>query len=289
MRIVLIGGAQRSGTTLVQTLIANSLPNAPLLPEAHILCDLLRVWKSAKANWSKTSRFYSSEEEAIRFFRATAALHIKDITVRYLGVEHLVLKNPSFNEVLPEIAEIIPAATVLICIRDPRDIVASFLRIGKRDAERQRITRYSRREVGFICRKINAAYQPLLEERSLSGRAIVRYEDVVADPVSALERLARETGLPLKPDRAHSLVWLEDEYRHKETWRTDLEGGPPVQDSIGSYRDLLSRDEQVEVYRSCRPLLDRFLYVTEKDESPAPSIYQRLRELLHRSHGKVEV
>ena len=40
MQLILIGGGQRSGTTLLQTLLANAL-GSPNLPEAHILSDIL--------------------------------------------------------------------------------------------------------------------------------------------------------------------------------------------------------------------------------------------------------
>ena len=57
MQLIIIGGAQRSGTTLLQTLLANAL-NAPLLPEAHILCDILAAYKRAKEFGHKTYFFY---------------------------------------------------------------------------------------------------------------------------------------------------------------------------------------------------------------------------------------
>jgi hypothetical protein len=47
MKLILIGGAQRSGTTLLQTLLANAI-DEPILPEAHILCDMLTSFKRAK-------------------------------------------------------------------------------------------------------------------------------------------------------------------------------------------------------------------------------------------------
>jgi MoxR-like ATPase len=40
MQLILVGGAQRSGTTLLQTLLVNAL-QSPNLPEAHILSDIL--------------------------------------------------------------------------------------------------------------------------------------------------------------------------------------------------------------------------------------------------------
>ena len=78
MKLVLIGGAQRSGTTLVQTLIANAL-NVSVLPEAHILSDILAGYKRAKALSNKTQRFYQTAEDLRAFFRLIALRHLDDI------------------------------------------------------------------------------------------------------------------------------------------------------------------------------------------------------------------
>jgi hypothetical protein len=283
MRIIVIGGSQRSGTTLVQTLIANALPNAPILPESHIVCDLLRAFKQSKAEWAKTSRIYETVDDAIRYFRAAINIHFGDIESRYGKVEHLVLKDPNFVGVLPEVAEVLPEAIRIICIRNPRDIVASFVKIGRRQAALRQRTRYSRRQILDICKKINAAYRPLLDGSAPRGCNLIHYEEIAANPAEALCRLASETGLPLKPAKPGELVWLTDEYRHQETWRTPLEGGPPTGESIGSFRSELTLIERVQVELACRSLLDRFDNdVSTEEPSAKKTIFQRVTKFLLR-------
>jgi hypothetical protein len=276
MRIIVIGGSQRSGTTLVQTLIANSLPNAPILPEAHIVCDLLRAFKRSKTEWAKTSRIYQTVDDAARFFRSAVESHIGDIKSRHGDIEHLVLKDPNFLGVLSELAEVLPEATRIVCVRDPRDIVASYVKIGRRQAMSQQRTRYSRRDLPSICKKINAAYQPLLDGSAPRNSYLVRYEEIAADAGETLRRLENETGLPLSARKPGELVWLEDEYRHQETWRTPLEGGPPTAESVGSYRSELSLMERVQVELLCRSLIDRFGY--REKMSGCPSLLRRIAQ-----------
>jgi hypothetical protein len=55
MHIVFIGGPQRSGTTLVQTLIANALGNSVVLPEAHTVYGLIETYKKGIAEWPKSN------------------------------------------------------------------------------------------------------------------------------------------------------------------------------------------------------------------------------------------
>lgn len=182
MRIVFVGGSQRSGTTLVQTLIANALPNVPILPEAHIICDLMGAFRHAKAAWSKTSLYYEDHESLARYFRSAVEAHVTDIERRYGKLEFLVLKDPSFIRFMPELTESFPDAAQIMCVRDPRDIVASYIKIGHRQRNKNRTTRYTKRRILPICRKINAAYQPLIDEPAQPGRILVRYEELVLRP-----------------------------------------------------------------------------------------------------------
>ena len=268
--LILVSGAQRSGTTLVQTLLANALENAPLLPESHILCDLVLAYKRAKHEWAKTSKFYRSEAELARFFQSAAEAHLDDVIACYGKVENLVLKDPNFAKVLSEIGELFPVTTRIVCIRDPRDIVASFLKIGLRQVELEMETRYTRRDIGFICKKITASYEPLSAAGILSDLILLHYEDLVGDPKGALYRVACETGLPLKLDGLEHAAWLDEKCRHQETWITELEGRGPTPQSVGSFRHYLTNKEIGKVENLCRELMDRFDY--EPAYVPSPEV-----------------
>jgi hypothetical protein len=158
-----------------------------------------------------------------------------------------------------------------MCVRDPRDIVASFIRIGERQVRLRQETRYSRREISFICKKINASYQTILNDDMPAGVTLVRYEDVVTDPASTLRHLADETGLPLEPAQLDSLTWLEGESRHQEAWQTELEGNPPTPRNVGAFRQLLSLKEKAQVQESCGPLIRKFRYMSEADGRATPT------------------
>ena len=93
MQLIIIGGAQRSGTTLLQTLLANAL-NAPLLPEAHILCDILAAYKRANEFGHKTYFFYQRKMNlaafSARFWNATFLISSRGVG----STSVLVLKDP---------------------------------------------------------------------------------------------------------------------------------------------------------------------------------------------------
>src|SRR5215210_11626 len=116
--LILIGGAQRSGTTLLQTLLANAL-NAPVLPEAHILCDVMASYKRAKDAPIKTRFYYNGDDKLLSFFRFCADRHVADLAEGIPG-SAMVLKDPNFVQFDDEAAAIFPEAIRIACLRDPR-------------------------------------------------------------------------------------------------------------------------------------------------------------------------
>lgn len=256
MKTVLIGGPQRSGTTLVQTLLANAL-NSPVLPEAHILYDIFAAYKRAKDVRTKTSFFYSSDDELLGLFRSFAVRFVTDVMHRLEPDSALVLKDPNFIQVLVEANAIFPEAVKILCVRDPRDIVASFLRIGQRQESKS--SKYARREVRKISEKVLSAYAPLLNPGEPDA-TVVRYEEIVCQPLERLQALSREAGLQFSYDRLESPTWVRVDARHDPAWVTELEGQEPSSASIGSFNTVMNASEIETVQEVCKPIMERFGY-----------------------------
>jgi hypothetical protein len=265
MQLILIGGAQRSGTTLLQTLLANAL-GSPNLPEAHILSDILAAYKRAKEFGNKTHVFYPTDDDLLSFFRSFAERHVVDIAAAATNPGVLVLKDPNFIQSLDEAAAIFPHAVRIVCMRDPRDIAASFVQIGQRQSA-TKPGKYERRDVLFISKKILASYQPLLPAMP-AGVVMVRYEDLASNPKASLEALGGETGLTLSLDRIEEAAWLDAPARHEAAWISELEGGRPSPASIGSFKRVLEGEEIAVVQRVCRPIMSQFAYTPTDDVEP---------------------
>jgi hypothetical protein len=264
MQLILIGGAQRSGTTLLQTLLANAL-DSQILPEAHILSDILASYKRAREFGKKTRFFYPANSDLQRFFQSFADRHIADVVDTAKPGKALVLKDPNFARVLDEAAVLFPQALRIVCLRDPRDIAASFVQIGQRQTG-AKPSKYEKRDIGFISQKILAAYRPLMDA-SQPDAFVVRYEELASDPKRSLEALARETGLKLSFDHIEHPVWLDAQARHDESWISELEGGKPSPASIGSFQRVLRGDEITVVQGICEPIMSRFGYAPIEDRA----------------------
>ena len=266
MQLVLIGGAQRSGTTLLQTLLANAL-ESPILPEAHILSDILAAYKRARKFGNKTGYFYATDDDLRAFFQSFAERHVADVVASAKSATILVLKDPNFIQVFDEAAALFPRSVRVVCMRDPRDIAASFVQIGQRQSGPEP-GRYAKRDISFISKKILASYQSLMQAMQPANAVVVRYEDMARHPRGSLQALGRDTGLELSLDRVEQPVWLDAEARHDASWITELEGARASPASIGSFKRVLSNDEVAVVQRICEPIMSRFGYTPIEDPAP---------------------
>jgi hypothetical protein len=257
MRLILIGGAQRSGTTLLQTLLASSL-ESPNLPEAHILCDIFTAYKRSKEFGNKTSYFYA-DDDLLAFFRAFAERHVSDIVASAKPGAALVLKDPNFIQVLQEAVALFPRSVRIVCLRDPRDIAASFVQIGQRHSA-TKPGKYERRDIKFISKKILASYLPIIQEPKPADVIFVRYEALASDPKACLKALARDAALELSLDGIDQPVWLDAQARHEASWITELEGAEASPSSIGSFKRVLTGDEVAMVQQICEPIMIQFGY-----------------------------
>jgi hypothetical protein len=261
--VIIIGGAQRSGTTLFQTLMANALPQSPVLSEDHILCDIIAAYNRAKVNWHKTSIYYETRDDLYKYFSKIALLHIDNLIARYQGSEYFVLKDPSFSKYLNEISEILPDSNLFLCVRDPRDIVASYIKIGIRDKKNSENNQYADRNISFICKRINQAYNTILKYKLPSRLIIVKYEDLVINTNALIRSLSKQAHLPLEIPDYNQMKWLDDHLRHTKTWITELERHSPSSENIGNYKMILSNQEKIQIEQECMLIFKMFEYRTD--------------------------
>ena len=204
--------------------------------------------------------FYATDDDLRAFFQSFAERHVADIVAKAKPSAVLVLKDPNFIQVLDEAEDLFPRSVRIVCMRDPRDIAASFVQIGQRQSAATKPGKYERRDINFISKKVLASYQPLLQRRSRPNAVMVRYEDDSQRPKGALEALARDTGLDLALDRIDRPVWLDAEARHEASWISELEGAEASPASIGSFKRVLNGEEIAMVQQICEPIMSQFGY-----------------------------
>ena len=133
MQLVLIGGAQRSGTTLLQTLLVNAL-SLPTCQKRTSSPTFSQPTNGPNKFGNKSHYFYATDHDLPPFFQSFAERHVADIVASAKPAATLVLKDPNFIHVLDEAEALFPRSARIVCMRDPRDIAASFVQIGQRQS-----------------------------------------------------------------------------------------------------------------------------------------------------------
>ena len=267
MQLVLIGGAQRSGTTLLQTLLANAL-DSPILPEAHILSDIFATYKRCQGIRQQDVLLLSDRRRPAVLLSVLCATphcgHRGRRKTRWRsGLEGSQLRSGAgrggrscFLSPYGLFACGIPATSQRPLCRSGR---------GRRATKPGK---YEKRDISFISKKILASYQPLMQASQPPKAVVVRYEDLASDPKEP-RALARDTGLKLSLDRIERPVWLDAQARHEASWITELEGGKASPASIGSFKRVLRGDEVAVVQSICEPIMSRFGYTPIEDRDGA--------------------
>ena len=204
-----IVGSGRCGTTLMRAVI-QARADVDVPPETHVLGALIRDYRRyARLPWTAVLRLvlgrleYHHEWEAFELslgsvyrdaanwppeernlaavlnsvYRAHAAAH-KPSATRWGD------KTPTNVECLAELRRVFPDMHVIHVVRDGRDVVASFLRLGQLDLERaaDRWLRAIRAARAFARRH---------QEHCLE----VRYETLVSEPADVIRDVCAFLGL----------------------------------------------------------------------------------------------
>lgn len=255
-RLVFVGGAPRTGTTLVQNML-DSHPEVLGGPEFHHLPDIVdlrrRLHESLDREWIDEFCTRERADELLRKLIEAFLLPLADRHERPILSE----KTPSNVKVFGALLELFPAARCVHVVRDPRAVVASMLKVGRRAREQgwdsPRFTKSTLEAIGEIRRSYGAG---LAAEAEHAGRVLhVRYEDVVTDPAGESRRMCEFLGLDWSDRMVHpgrfehvgaSPIVNEVWYREEEYQRD------PDPAELGKWRGRLSGWQEAAVTAAFR-------------------------------------
>lgn len=194
-QLVFVGGAPRSGTTLVQRLLgAHSRIYAG--PEFDYVPRIVLLRNSMAASVRQGRISAIVDEQAVDVTIRLFLERIFGAKVAKEGCDIFSEKTPSNLLVFDELLDIFPEAKFIFVLRDPRDIVASMKEVkGKYRSHGEREPPFCR-NVLLSAREINRYWSSGFNALKKSDRVkAVYYEDIIANPTVEAAKLCVLLGI----------------------------------------------------------------------------------------------
>jgi len=270
MSIFFVGGCQRAGTSTLHSLLCQDACVNPPLMEAKYLQTLVLSYHLGVADFDSRTRDYFDDPAALRRFHGeVVARFLEIVRARYSSCAHLCFKEPHLTMLFPDVASLVPDARFICIVRDPRDVIASLIRVGERlhaagvlDGMGQV---FHARQIDTMVAYFHNFYNPVLDGNAAAFRercAFVRYEDLVRDPDGILTVLRSFTGLPLA--RTNLAVSRPggnaSGNTYDDAWVTPLFGRGISASRVGGFREVLSEPEASRVLEGTAAFRELFGY-----------------------------
>lgn len=268
MTTIFISGSERSGTTLLQQIICQDPETNPLTREASYFRFLAEAFSFAKKDFEYDTRyFFDDKDDLISFHRSLLEQFLCRTRARFSNARYLVLKVPRLSACFPDLFELLPDALFLLSIRDPKDAIASMIRVGEKMAQKGiRHELYQKRDIRRLVAYFMMHYASVLENLDPAFRKhleIVRYEDLVLHPKEKLNQIRKFTGLQLSinPSKPLDTGVIDDgsRGRYNAWYPVNMNKGISTS-SVGKYKNILTQNEIDLVENLCKDFYKLFDY-----------------------------
>ncbi len=270
VKYLFVGGAQRTGTTMLQTLLCQHNETNEMLGEASYLRGLIQAYQLGKMAYTHETEDYFESEEAYRCFHSS-------IIEQFLALQFeqrpatkcMVLKEPHLTKHFPFLFELLPQAKFLIIMRDPRDAIGSMIRVGEKMKQRGEKHFFQQRNMEQLSEYYLSFYLPVFTEQNEQFRqqvCVIRYEDLVSGKPSVNDAIYQFSGLQLEQNTKSNDLELgkfdalkkADRY---QPWSTSKLGKTPNTSSVGRYKSVLTSSEIQRIEKGCAQIMSQYLYV----------------------------
>lgn len=256
-RLIFLGGAPRSGTTLLQNIL-DMHPDILGGPEFLHLPDIMqlrgKLRDSVARGW--IDLICSAEDVDGR---------IRDLVTGFLltfadrhGAKFLSEKTPENVLVFPRLVEVFPDSKFIHIVRDPRATVASLLEVGKKARRKGESPAPFARDVQAAIRHVHRCLASGFEAARVAPDKVhtVVYERLIRDPEAEGREICRFLGVAwtpemLRPGDKKHLGESAITVNSKEIWYdAQTYNSNPRADSLEKWRGTLAAHEKLMVARA---------------------------------------
>ncbi|MBL4666841.1 MAG: sulfotransferase [Sneathiella sp.] len=270
---IIVGGAMRTGTSLLQNVLSTSPSANDMMVECQYLTAQLSLYVKWRNNPERSlSDFFEDENDFEDYTKSLVVDYLKRTHKQQGNPEHLILKHPEMTPFFPLLAKFLPSARFIVALRDPKDVVASMLAVAERQEKMGRMSNMLQagRDMQKLTNLFMNFYRGLNRIPNQTPRklAYIKYETLVTEPESLFPALMEFTGLDLtKYDPTADWIYTRPRSVNK-AFDTEIRGKGLSASSIGNYRAALSAEEISVVEMTAKPFMQRFRYAFTNGDIP---------------------
>jgi Sulfotransferase family len=274
-RVLMIGGAMRSGTTVIHRALCTAANSNPYVSESWFLRDLLAMYSFRLARFEiMGADQFRSRADYVGLVADDVERYLRLVSTRHSDPEVLILKHPELIRYFVELAALAPRMSFLAIVRDPRDVVASMKAVRARnERDRSPGPLAGIRSLEGLCHFYASHYVGMLDSaESFEGRLqIVRYEDAMRRPEEVIAAIGDFCGarydlkaaVEFQEAHAASPTFDKDQRMQDPFARafwSDLYTRKLSEERIGTFAEQLSPAEIAEIENRLAFLGTRFDY-----------------------------
>lgn len=273
--VLLIGGAMRSGTTVIHRALCTAENSNPYISESWFLSDIMRLYRW---NLTRYDVRHADQFGHVRNFRELIWLNVRQyiltVSVKYNDPELLILKHPELTYYFHELAEHFPNFRFIVIVRDPRDVIASIMEVAKRHHQSKIASpQTALKNIRQYCESYFAYYANVFNHAESFGNRLIfiKYEDFMQEPGRELARISQFSGARYDQDRAMDFLPehaaaanFDKDAREQDPFSgafwSDAYTQPISTERIARYKNTLSDAQVEEIEQHLHHFGKRFAY-----------------------------
>ncbi len=266
-KYIFVGGAARTGTTLLQSIICGLPGSSNFLPETLQIKFIFDLYFQIKNLEKRFDGAFFGGEEKVESVIKKLLLTMLDEMEPDSDSNFLVLKHPALTPLFDKLNNLLNSQAHYICIvRDPRDAIASMVRWGQRASKKGKYHWFSDRNISALSKYYLSFYGPIFKKNNYQRFTVIRYEDLVNSPEKTLSGFIDKIGIDINSVNSKKLI----------NWgKVDLTQTGPVSDAtselygknisrkrIGAANEILSELELSQISSYCAEFNELYDYST---------------------------
>jgi len=275
-KLIFIGGSMRSGTTILHKIMCTANEAHPYITESWFLVDQLRAYLWSLQRYDVRYRDYFGEQENFdRFTRDIFERFFRQTRQHLSNPQALVLKNPEISGQFPLLGSWFENALFVINVRDPRDTIASIVKVGEQHKSNNTKSEQSLmgRDMYALSNFFKRYYVEAFDRNSpIRDRTLfVRYEDVMMNVEKQCERMGEFCGLSFSREKIITMgeekagsANMNPETRQKDPYSgafwSELYNKNLSSERIGRHKKVLTPDEIKQIEKYCADFNQIFKY-----------------------------